>query len=99
MIVLTCAQITIRDETDISITGFAPAAPTEDELWLDTSVTPNTLKRWDGTAWVAVGPDIDLTEYYTKTQLDTRLTQTDTAIALKADKSLSFYWMNCLLPK
>lgn len=85
----TCAQITIRDETDISITPSEPAAPTQDELWLDTSVTPNTLKRWDGTAWVAVGPDIDLTEYYTKTQLDTKLTQTDAAIALKADKTVT----------
>lgn len=27
------------------------------ELWLDTSVTPNELKSWDGSAWVSTLPD------------------------------------------
>lgn len=32
----------------------APANPTKDMLWLDTGVTPNLLKRWDGSAWTVV---------------------------------------------
>ena len=49
---LTCAQITIRDENDMQIAATAPANPAVNTLWLDTSVTPNMLKRWNGTAWV-----------------------------------------------
>lgn len=52
---LTCAQITIRDEADIAVQTTAPTSPALNELWLDTSVTPNALKRWDGTAWVDCG--------------------------------------------
>ena len=49
------AQMTIRDDNDLSISTTAPATPVLNELWLDTSVTPNMLKRWSGTAWVACG--------------------------------------------
>lgn len=31
------------------------AAPVKGQVWLDTSVTPNVEKRYDGTNWVAVG--------------------------------------------
>jgi len=55
---ITCAQITIRDETDnVIIAAVAPASPNENDLWLDTSVTPNLLKRWNGIAWVQVGAE------------------------------------------
>ncbi len=30
----------------------APAAPVTGQQWVDTSVTPNVTKQWDGTAWV-----------------------------------------------
>ena len=30
---------------------------TTGELWLDTSVTPNQLKTWNGSAWVSDFPD------------------------------------------
>ena len=33
----------------------APADPGDGEVWLDTSVTPNRLKRYNGTAWETVG--------------------------------------------
>lgn len=32
-----------------------PATPSTDMLWLDTSVSPNILKRYTGSAWVAMG--------------------------------------------
>lgn len=46
------AQLTIRDENDMTIAAIPPASPAVDTLWLDTSVTPNRLKRWNGSAWV-----------------------------------------------
>ena len=33
----------------------APAIPSTDMLWLDTSLSPNILKRYTGSAWVAMG--------------------------------------------
>jgi microcystin-dependent protein len=31
------------------------AAPVKGQVWLDTSVTPNVERRYDGTSWVAIG--------------------------------------------
>ena len=84
---LAAAQLTIRDENDVVIASAAPASPVVDMLWLDTSETPNALRRWNGTAWVDCGEDIDLSAYYTKTEMDTRFEQTGAAIALKADST------------
>ena len=86
---ITCAQITIRDEADIAVQALAPLSPAVDELWLDTSVTPHKLKCWSGTVWAECGTDVDLSQYYTKTQMDTKFTQTDAAIALKADSTVT----------
>ena len=69
---LAAAQITIRDENDVVIASAAPASPVVDMLWLDTSVTPNALKRWNGNAWVDCSEDVDLSAYYTRTEMDTR---------------------------
>lgn len=48
------AQYTIRDDTDITVSASAPADPAQDQLWLDTSLTPNQMKRFDGSIWVVV---------------------------------------------
>ena len=79
------AQITQNDQ--IAVANAAPGNPTQNALWLDTSVQPNELKRWNGTAWESCGADIDLSAFYTKTEMDTRFEQTSAAIALKADKT------------
>lgn len=79
------AQITQSDQ--IAVANVAPGNPTQNALWLDTSVQPNELKRWNGTAWESCGADIDLSAFYTKTEMDTRFEQTSAAIALKADKT------------
>lgn len=34
----------------------APSNPTVNMYWLDTSVVPNILKRWDGIAWIKASP-------------------------------------------
>ena len=83
---LAVAQITIRDDTDVAVSAAAPASPAQDMLWLDTSVTPHRLKRWSGSAWVECGADVDLSAYYTKTEINTRFEQTDEAVLAKASQ-------------
>ena len=81
------AQITIADLNDPIQQGEAPASPVPGMLWLDTSTIPNLLKRWDGTNWVECSADVDLSEYYTKSETNTLFEQTNNAIALKADSA------------
>ena len=82
---LACAQITIRQAQDWEISTTAPANPTPDTLWLDTSVSPHVMKRWTGNAWVPVG--VNAGDVYLRTEVDTRFTQTDQAISLKANET------------
>ncbi len=77
------AQITQSDQ--IVVANAAPGNPAQNALWLDTSVQPNELKRWNGMAWESCGADVDLSAFYTKAEMDTRFEQTSAAIALKAD--------------
>lgn len=84
---LAIAQITIRDEKDMIVSSSAPTSPSTDTIWLDTSVTPHKLKRWNGSQWVECGADVDLSNYYTKTEVNTKITQTQNMIASKADAS------------
>ena len=77
----------ISENSQITVAETAPENPAEDALWLDTSVQPNEMKRWNGAVWEACGADVDLSSFYTKTEMDTRFEQTDAAIALKADKT------------
>ena len=77
------AQITQSDQ--IAVANAAPGNPAQNALWLDISVQPNELKRWNGTAWESCGADVDLSAFYTKAEMDTRFEQTSAAIALKAD--------------
>lgn len=48
MAILTSAQFTLRDDTDIVISLTPPANATKDMLWLDLSSNPIVLKRWGG---------------------------------------------------
>lgn len=43
-------------QATITQAAAAPASPTAGAIWLDTSVTPNILKRYSGTAWVNATP-------------------------------------------
>lgn len=42
-------------EKKIPAQSVAPSTPTTGDKYVDTSVTPNVLKRWDGTAWQTIG--------------------------------------------
>ena len=61
----------------------APTSPVTGKLWLDTSTTPNSFKRWSGSAWVKVTPTVagDLNAY----------TITEVNNALNAKVSTSTY--------
>lgn len=59
---IAIAQYTIRDASDITVSAVAPSSPSVDELWLDTSQTPNQMKRWNGTSWDIVNDAADLIE-------------------------------------
>ncbi len=48
-------QFTIIDLNDITISSTAPAVKVKDMIWLDTSVVPNQLKKWNGSIWDNIG--------------------------------------------
>lgn len=43
-------------EREIKKQATAPTNPSTGDLWLDTSVSPNVMKRWNGTSWVKADP-------------------------------------------
>ena len=91
---LTCAQITIRDDNDMTIAAVPPANPAVDTLWLDTSVTPNMLKRWNGTAWVECGAQPVGNEIIVGTQTAATAAWTGVAsFAQLADGQQITYWL------
>ena len=55
---IATGQYTIVDFNDIDISLTEPTNPTEDQIWLDTSVTPNTFYRYQGEMWVYIGTDL-----------------------------------------
>lgn len=57
MSIILTARKTISDYSDVSdiiIQNTAPASPTTDTLWLDTSNGKSVLKRWTGSTWETV---------------------------------------------
>ncbi|WP_160203514.1 hypothetical protein [Priestia megaterium] len=52
---IATGTFSLVDLNDAIVAGTAPANPSIDTLWLDTSVTPNMMKKWNGSAWIEVG--------------------------------------------
>lgn len=48
-------QLTLTDLNDAIISGTPPANPTTGALWIDESVSPKLLKKWNGTTWQVLG--------------------------------------------
>ena len=66
-------QLVLKENAIIK-SNTAPANPTTSQLWLDTSTTPNVLKRWTGSAWVKATPtSAGEVGAYTKTEVDNAL--------------------------
>jgi predicted phage tail protein len=40
----------------ITTASTAPSSPAVYDVWIDTSVTPNLFKRWNGSVWVSTTP-------------------------------------------
>jgi phage minor structural protein len=73
-------------ENAITKSSTAPSNPTTNQLWLDTSVTPNVLKRWNGSAWVKVTPtSAGEVGAYTKTEVDNALNSKVSVTQYNAD--------------
>lgn len=68
-------QYTIIDMSDPIISGVAPLSPAKDTLWLDISVTPNVLKRWDGSKWVVVNDTTGIENNLNQLQTDFKVEQ------------------------
>jgi hypothetical protein len=52
---LATGTFSLIDMNDAIVSGTAPENPTVGTLWLDTSVTPNMMKKWGGSSWVDIG--------------------------------------------
>lgn len=52
---LATGTFSLMDMNDAIVSGTAPTNPTVGTLWLDTSVTPNMMKKWGGSSWVDIG--------------------------------------------
>lgn len=49
---IATGQFTIVDINDITVSSSPPSNPRVDDLWLDTSSIPYTLKAWNGSDWI-----------------------------------------------
>lgn len=63
----------------------APKNPIVDELWLDTSVDPNVLKRWGGSSWLVVNDTSDIITTINDVQLS--INDDITAVAERVTKN------------
>lgn len=43
------------DGAPATVDGTAPSSPQTDDLWVDTSASPPSLRYYNGSAWIAVG--------------------------------------------
>ena len=80
---IASGQLPLYDYNDAIIAGAAPVNPSPDTLWLDNSVEPNMMKRWDGLTWEPVG---ELDPTYSET-----ITANETTLANMADDGLLDY--------
>lgn len=80
---IASGQLPLYDYNDAIIAGAAPVNPSLDTLWLDNSVEPNMMKRWDGLTWEPVG---ELDPTYSET-----ITAIETTLANMADDGLLDY--------
>jgi len=70
----TFTQELAKKENSVTKSNTAPSNPAVNQLWLDTSVTPNILRRWSGSAWVKATPtNAGEVGAYTKTETDSKL--------------------------
>jgi phage minor structural protein len=79
-----------KKEGSITKSSTAPSNPATNALWLDTSVTPNILKRWTGSAWVKATPSTaGEVGAYTKAETDAKATTAENNAKSYADGKIA----------
>ena len=53
--IIGVGQLSILDLNDAIISGVPPKSPTVGSLWIDESLDPPMLKKWNGEAWIDLG--------------------------------------------
>lgn len=95
------AQFTIRDDTDITVGVSAPPSPVKDQLWLDTSVIPSQMKRYNGSAWDVVndiiigGRNLLITSGCTHAPKYVKSSSSMVSLDLSINKSNNSYTFTC----
>lgn len=69
---IATGQLTLYDYNDTLVAGVAPVDPTLNSLWLDNSVSPTMMKKWNGSGWTDVG-EMDPNYSETVTAIQTTL--------------------------
>ena len=69
---IATGQLTLYDYNDTLVAGVAPVDPTLNSLWLDNSVSPAMMKKWNGSGWTDVG-EMDPNYSETVTAIQTTL--------------------------
>src|SRR5699024_5301173 len=69
----------------------APENPVNNALWLDMSVEPNMLKRWDALTqtWIELGADVDLSDYPTRSEVTSEINQSASSITTQVRNEIS----------
>ena len=57
---ISISQITLLDYSDTLVGDVAPINPSINLLWIDTSMTPNQMKRWNGSKWETINDTSEL---------------------------------------
>ena len=52
-------QLTLTDLNDAISSGTEPTNPSKGTLWIDESINPKVLKKWNGSIWIPVGEVMD----------------------------------------
>lgn len=88
---IAISQFTICDLNDITTSNTAPLNPSVDQLWLDTSITPNHLKKWNGVIWDQTGAssleELDPAASGRLTTVETTILQNSEDILLKVSQT------------
>lgn len=59
MAIVGVGQLTLTDLNDAIISGTAPTNPILGSLWIDESISPKKLKKWNGSSWAIIGEVLD----------------------------------------
>ena len=84
-------RVSAIEDNEITRSETAPENPVNNALWLDMSVEPNMLKRWDALTqtWIELGADIDLSDYPTRSEVTSEINQSASSITTQVRNEIS----------